>query len=340
MKRIGIVLLIITMLMTGCKSNEVIIYEDSGFVVGTFATIKILSTSKVPKTDFGDIFDRLREIEAKMTINQDVNSEVQLINASAGIKEVKVSNETYEVVKQGIYYSELTKGRFDITVGPLVKLWHIGFDTSQVPDDQAIEKAIALIDYKKVALLEENKIKLNEEGMIIDLGGIAKGYAADEVVRMLVDKGYESAIINIGGNIYCLGEKKDGKPYKIGIRDPLGAQDDYLGTISLKNKTVVSSGIYEKNFVQDNRLYHHIFDAVTGYPVENELLSVSIITDQSMKADALSTGVFVLGLEKGIEFVEEFEGVEAVFVTRSKEIYLTSGVKKIFDSVSDEYTIK
>lgn len=342
MKKIVMIWMIfILFAFTACGNRSVEKYSKEGFALGTFNSITLYSDHKVGEEVFKEVFNQLNQIETTLTINAEVNSEIQQINVAAGKEAVTVSDETFYVIKTACEYTKKTEGRFDITVGSLVKLWNIGFDTAKVPSEEAIKFSLQNIGIDSVILNEEeHTIKLEHEGMLIDLGGIAKGYAADAVAAQLKEKGYESALINLGGNVLCIGVKPDGDPFKIGIRDPFGSPTAYVGIVTVNDNSVVTSGVYERNFIENSVLYHHILDTVTGYPVNNNLESVSIITKKSIEADALSTGVFSMGLERGFEFVQKLEGVDAIFVTKDKEIILTEGAKEIFELTAKDYQIK
>ncbi|WP_422444460.1 FAD:protein FMN transferase [Thermoanaerobacterium sp. DL9XJH110] len=275
-----------------------------------------------------EAFDRINDIQKKMTVNGQ-DSEVIEINKKAGIGFQKVSPDTFYVIKKGLYYSEESHGRFDITIGPLVKLWGIGTDRARVPSQNEIKEALKLVNYKDVVLKEsENSVMLKRPHMAIDLGAIAKGYAADEVVRILKENGIKSAAADLGGNIYVVGKKPNGLPWKIGIQDPFEPRGNTFATVEVADKTLVTSGVYERFFEKNGKRYHHILDTSTGYPVENGLVSVTIISDSSIDADGLSTTVFALGLKEGMSFVERTPNIEAVFVTGDRRVYTSSGINR------------
>lgn len=326
---------------SACSNNATFqAYSREGFTLGTILSITIYSKEKVKDEVFTEIFEKIDEIEKKMTINAQVNSEVEQINAAAGKDFVRVSDETYNLIKESVNFTKSTEGTFDLTVGSLVKLWNIGFDDAKVPAVADIQQSLELIGVDDVTLNETDKsIKLERAGMMIDLGGIAKGYAADVAAQMLIDQGYKSALINLSSSIWCVGKKPDGKLFKVGIRDPEGAQASYIGVVSVEDNTVDTSGTYERFFEDKGITYHHILDPATGYPAENDLYSVTILTPNCTTADALSTGIFIMGLEKGYEYIEQLEGVEAIFVTRDKEIYLTEGAKDMFKLTAKGYKI-
>ena len=197
-----------------------------------------------------------------------------------------------------------------------------------------------LVDYKKLSLNKKNlTAKLEEEGMKVDLGAIAKGYAADEVARVLKESGVEHAIVNLGGNIMTLGGNPNGNPWRIGIQDPFNPRGDFLGVVFVKDQTVVTSGTYERYFEENGKKYHHILNPATGYPIENNLHSVSIITDKSIDGDGLSTAALLIGLEEGVKLIESLEHVEAIFITSDKKVYISSGLKNNFKIIKPEFKL-
>lgn len=340
-----LILLLITAFTTACTpkqsesetaTGEPISKED--ILLGT--SCKVTIYDKTSREVLDKVFDRIAEIEDKMTINKET-SEIITLNEKSGSEFVSLSPDTYEVIKRGLYYSDISKGKFDISIGPLVKLWGVGTPEARVPSQAEIDSTRPLINYKNILLDDKNtRAMLKEKGMIVDLGAIAKGYAADEVKRILLENGVKHAIINLGGNIYALGTKPDKTDWKIGIQNPFQSTGSYLGIIGVANKTVVTSGVYERYFEEDGKNYHHILDTETGYPVENSLVGVSIIADKSIDGDGLSTSVFSLGLEKGMELIESLDTVDAIFITSDSEIYLSSGLKDKFTLTDTSFEIK
>ena len=306
--------------------------------MGTVVKISLYDSSNYDILD--KCFNRVSEIESLVSINQS-GTELDEVNASAGIKPVKVTSTTYDIVEKGLEYSKLSNGDFDITIGPLVKLWSIGLEGAKVPTAEEITNTLSLIDYDSLELnKKDSTIFLKKEDMIIDLGSIAKGYAADEISRILTENKVNSAIIDLGGNIYAHGIKLTGVDWNIGIQNPFNNRGDIVGIVKVKNKTIVTSGIYERYIEKDGVKYHHLLNPHTGYPFENNIAGVSIITDKSIDADALSTTVFAKGIEEGLKFVETLPNVEAIFISKNNEVYLTSGVKDIFTLKNEDFTLK
>lgn len=338
--KILLIFSLISAFLVGCSSKEQSQppMTKSNFILGTVVDITLYDHQDEKTID--EAFDRIREIEEKMTINSENPSQITKLNNASGSGEVELSKDTFYVLEKGKYYSQLSGGEFDITIGPIVKLWNIGTDYAAVPDPNALTEKLKLVDYNKLALNSEKQTaKLEASGMIVDLGAIAKGYAADEVASILRKRGVEHAIINLGGNILTVGNNINGNLWKIGIQDPYHPRNDYVGIVEVKDKTVVTSGIYERYFEQDGKRYHHILEPKTGYPADNGLAGVSIITDHSIDGDGLSTSTFILGLDKGMELIESLSGVEAIFITTDKKIYMSKGLKGIFTLMSSEYTL-
>lgn len=326
------------LLLSGCSKNNLSEpVAKTEFVLGTVCTITLYD--KAPDEAFEKSFKRLKEIEDKMTINA-ANSEVDSVNNASGSGYVKVSDDTYYVIKEGFDYSKLSGGIFDISVGPLVKLWNIGTDKARVPTQEEINTKLPLVGYENILLDEnEKKIMLKDKNMLIDLGGIAKGYAADEVKRILGGYGIKNAIINLGGNVLTIGDNPQGRPWRIGIQNPDATRGDYVGTIQVTDQTVVTSGIYERYFIADGKHYHHMLSPFDGYPFDNGLASVTIITDKSIIGDAFSTSVFGKGLEKGMEYVAEQKNMEAIFITKDNKVYITPGLKNNFTIANADFKL-
>jgi thiamine biosynthesis lipoprotein len=332
----------VIILFTGCTKSQSEInqvsYNTPYFFLNSVLEINILDKDKNNEEIQKQIFEEVQRLEELMTMKSD-KSEVSAINANAGIKPVKVSADTYEVIKSGIYYSKLSNKNFDITVGPLVELWGIGTESPKVPTEEEIDKALELIDSSKLILDDaEKSVLLENQGMKIDLGAIAKGYVADKINEILIQNQVNSAIINLGGNVYIHGDKS-GEPFRIGIQNPLSQHGEFLGVYKASDKSIVTSGAYERFFEDNGVKYHHILSTKDGYPVDNELISVTIISDKSIDGDALSTSAFALGLKEGKSLIETLEGVDAIFITKDNKIYLTSGIGLSFELSNQNFEL-
>ncbi|KEJ04360.1 thiamine biosynthesis protein ApbE [Clostridium botulinum A2B7 92] len=339
-KYVTILLLCICLplVFVGCDSKSEEPVSRETYLMGTIINIK--AYGKDADKAVQSSVDKISDIENKMSLTIST-SEVNKINKNAGIAPVKVSKNTFDVVKASLIYSEKSKGSFDITVEPLVSLWGIGTDKAKIPSKDEISNALKLISYKDVIINEkESTVMLKRKGQAIDLGAIAKGYAADELKEVLLNYNVSSAFLSLGGNVYVLGNKPDKTPWKIGVQNPLEPRGDYLGIVSVSDKSVVTSGNYERFFERNGKRYHHIFDTKTGYPAEKGLISVSIISDKSIDGDALSTSVYTLGLDEGKKLIESLKDVEAVFVTNDKKVYVTSGLKDVFKLTNTDFKLQ
>lgn len=341
-KRLTISLLLIFSLtiLGGCskdnKSTEPL--SRSEVLMGTVVTVSLYDSNDEAILD--KVFNKVKDLESILSINEN-GTLVDEINEEAGIKPVKVDNDTYNIVKKGIEYSNLSNGLFDISVGPIVKLWNIGLPEARVPSQEEIDEKLPLIGYSDIEIDDTNKtIFLKRKGMIIDLGGIAKGYTADVISNILTEEGVKSAIINLGGNVFAHGSKVNGDDWKIGIQNPFTERGGIIGTITTSNKSVVTSGIYERYIEQDGVKYHHILSPFTGYPYDNEIAGITIVSDKSVDGDALSTSVFAMGVEKGMEFVNTLYGIDAIFITKDYKVYITDGLKSIFTLTNSDFTLE
>lgn len=328
--------------ITGCMRKQTfssdVPLSKQNFILGTLVNITLYDHQSEDLIE--EAFSELSKLENILSVNKS-NTLIDQINENSGVSPVEVDEETYSLIEKSLYYSELTSGAFDITIGPIVKLWNIGFPDFRVPSQSEINHALPLIDYHLITLNETNhSVYLEKAGMQLDLGAIGKGYAADKVAQMLRQRGVEHAIIDLGGNIYTLGDKPGNKLWTVGIQDPFNPRGKVLGSIAVSNKSLVTSGIYERyNTAEDGKTYHHILNPSTGYPFDNEIAGVSIISDFSTDGDALSTSTFALGVKEGLDFIESLDGIDAIFVTTDKKIYTTSGIKENFNLLNSDYSI-
>lgn len=307
------------------------------FVLGTVCTVRLVDGGT--SATLNEAFTRLRAIEDHMSANRE-DSEISRVNDKAGKEPVQVSEDTFYVISKALKYAQLTNGAFDPTVGPLVKLWNIGNGGEKVPPEKDILQAKSLINWRDLVLDENShRVFLKKPGMRIDLGAIAKGYAADELEKIMDADKVKAAIIDLGGNIFVYGSKHDKSPWRVGIQNPDSPRGDYLGIVTGAQMTVVTSGIYERFFFENGKRYHHILNTQTGFPVDNGLVSVSIVSKSSIDADALSTSLFILGIQKGMEFLRQFPDTYAVFIDKDKKVYLSQGASKVFTLLDKDYTL-
>ncbi len=254
------------------------------------------------------------------------DSDISRINHANGAY-VTVDQETIDLIQTGLTYCEQSRGAFDLTIGGVSDLWNFKENENKIlPDSEALKEAVSHVDYRKIKI-RGNQIALTDPDARLDLGGIAKGYIADQMKTYLISQGVKAAKINLGGNVLILGNQKpDHSDFKIGIQKPFDENGTPIAAVTLKNQSMVSSGIYQRYFEKNGRIYHHILDPDTGYPLENNLYAVTIISPRSVDADALSTTCMALGLEEGLKLIESIPDTEAVFITSDLKLHSTSGI--------------
>lgn len=258
-------------------------------------------------------FDEIRRLENLLSVEKE-GSDLDRLSKAAGKAWVEISPETEEVLRLSKEYSALSQGYFDVTTGPLVALWNIHNGEGHYPTSEELEGVLPLIGSDDL-LVEEGRAYLAREGMAANLGAIAKGYIADQVKQVLLAQGVEHAVLNLGRNILLIGDKEDGVNFTVGVQDPNRTEGELADVVTAADKSVVTSGIDERKFIHEGKTYHHVLDPFTGFPADTGLASVTIISDHSAQGDALSTSCLLLGQEKGMELVEQLEGVEALFIT-------------------------
>ena len=272
----------------------------------------------------------MRDFENKLNFYKE-DSEISKINKSAGKEFSKVSNDTFNIIKFSKFYSYMTKGLFDVTIAPLVKEWRINSLNPNIPSEEQIKEIIKLVNYKDIILDEVNlSVKLEKENQKIDLGGIAKGYIADKLIEFYKENSVKSAIVNLGGNIKVLGKKSKEELWNVGIYYPQKNSNSIICSLQLEDKSVVTSGGYERAFIYNNNLYHHILNPITGKPAETDLKSITIISDSSLEGDALSTPLFIMGKYKASEFMKKYN-ITGVMMTKDDEIIITKDLIKKFN---------
>ncbi len=301
--------------------------EKIGFAMDTSVRLVVFDRGSRPEVLEG-AFDILQQVDKLMNVHRE-DSELSHLNRE---KELSVSPQLYEVIERGLYFARLTDGCFDITVRPLTELWD--FKKEQVPTQQQIAQALPKVDWHNVTLGEEGRVQLHN-GASLDLGGIAKGYAADCVAAYLKDRGVQNALIDIGGNVKAIGGGKNG--FRIGLQNPAGQQGSYFATLVIREESVVSSGTYERNFTKDGSFYHHIIDPEKGRPLDNGIVASSVITQSGIDADALSTALMVMGPEEGIRLAQTLPGVECVLVDQDHRLFLTEGLQQRLHITLDTY---
>ncbi|MBS4199389.1 FAD:protein FMN transferase [Bacillus sp. FJAT-49732] len=333
-------IVISVILLSGCgQSHQPKVlsspYKETEFLMGTVVTIRIYDEGKEEVLEHA--FKRIKSLADQITVNEQ-GSEIDNINKNAGIQAVKVSEDINKLIAAGKEYSEKADGTFDISIGPLTSLWHIGFPDARKPNDTEIESVLPLISFNDIELnTDEKTVLLKKKGMQLDLGAIAKGFITDEVAKVLIQHDVETAIIDLGGNIYVMGKNPSGIEWTVGIQDPFSPRGEIVGKINESNKSIVTSGIYERFLEVDGMKYHHLLNPKDGYPFQNDVAGVSIITDLSIDGDALSTIVFSKGIKEGMKFIEGIKGAEAIFISTEKKIFTTTGLKNNFELTNDAF---
>ena len=318
---INIISICLVVVLTGCKYNtKDTVHAAEGFYFDTFISVKLYGcgSEELAKeaVELCGYYEQIFSRTLEDSILYEANSTGKLT------VENEAEQELYLLIKESIAYSEITKGGLDITIKPLSQLWNFG-DNDKVPDEDAIKEALKKVNYEQL-IIEEKEIDFNEAE--IDCGAIAKGYVADQIKNFLLDNGITSAIINLGGNVQCIGKKPTGEDFIIGVKKPF-SEEVMLG-LAIDNYSVVTSGVYERYFEVDEIKYHHILNPKTGMPCDNGLLSVTIIAESSFTCDALSTGCFVMGLEDAMETINGMDDVYGIFIDENYNIFYTEGAQE------------
>ncbi len=261
-------------------------------------------------------------------------SDVGRINASAGKVQEKISKETFCVAKSALEFTRLSDGLFNAAIGPLVDLWDYKHSTKP-PSKEKIVQVLSLINAEDFEINSAQMTAgLKRKGQSIDFGGIGKGFASDRFIKIFTDYGITSAFSNIGGNVSTLGSKPDGKAWRVGIKHP--RQDGLIGAVAVNGKAVVTSGDYERFFIDNlGRRFCHILNPLTGYPARSGLISATVIADSAMTADALSTALFVAGIEKGLEIIKKCDDVQVILIDDILTIYVSKELNQKFDTITD-----
>jgi thiamine biosynthesis lipoprotein len=311
--------------------------------LGTIVTITIYDDPN-PRY-FDEAFALVDEVYHLMSLQLE-DSELVRLNDAAGVEPVEVSQMTMDVLQAAVQIAEESGGRFTPMIEPVVAMWDIGGANPRVPSQEELDSALPLVDIGYLELYpsddpdrEPHRAYISREGAGVDLGGIAKGYAADVVSRYLKSRGVGQAILDFGGNILTIGRKSEERPWIIGLQRPDMRRGVYLGTVPAEDVSVVTSGVYERYFEEGGVHYHHLLNPDTGYPVENGLEGVVILSDVSMTADGFSTAVFGLGLEAGLALANSRDDIEAIFITADRKVYPSDGIRADFELLDEEYEL-
>jgi len=311
------------------------IYAYSAVLMGSPILLKLFEHNESLASR---VFRLIKQQENIFTVNRP-HSEVMAVNHAAGSHPVEVSQPVYELIKRAKAVSLLDGSLFNFTIGPLVKRWKIGFNGHSVPAASDLQSLLGLTNPRDVVLDDAARsVFLQHAGMEIDLGAIAKGYIADVVRDFLLAEQVPQGLINLGGNVQTLGASGQ-EGWGIGLKKPFAAEDALLGVIHVSNKSVVTSGIYERYFELDGRRYHHILDPKTGYPLDNELQSVTVISEDSIDGDIYTTLLYGMGIEKSLEYLQDLAHIEAIFVTKQQQIVCSSQRQFGFTLLDNSYQL-
>lgn len=314
-------------LLPACKPAESKVSE-SVFAMDTYMQLDVYGTRECLeklKTEINRLDGLLSPI--------DENSDIYRVNQGGT---AEVSSDTKRLVKRSLELCEQTNGNLDITVYPIVEKWGFISKNYAIPSKDELNALIKNTGYGRV---KADDIKITVPvGFKLDLGAVAKGYAADRSKEILNDAGVDSALLNLGGTVLAHGKKPDGENWKVGVTDP-GNPDEYMGVIECADKTVVTSGNYERYFEQNGKRYCHIIDPKTGYPADNGVTSVTVISDDGTKNDALSTALFVMGVDKAKEYIKTNGGFDCIILTEDNKAYITEGLRDSFSLKNSDYEI-
>jgi len=324
------------------------VYKESRPVMDTFTTITVISPSKDKAKEAIDAgFAEIEKLD-KFLNNFEPESEISTISKFAGIKPVHVSLETLDLMQKTIGISKMTDGAFDPTVEPVYKLWKFSGRPANpsMPSKDTIGNALKLVDYRKIKIVSAaSEIYLEEKGMEIDLGGIAKGYAADKAIEAIKAKGIKAALVAIAGDIRGYGLNASGNAWKVGIQNPRTDNpdsekpwEDIFATLNLRDSAVSTAGDYQRFFIRDGKRYHHIIDPATGYPSESGLISVSVIAPEGYISDGIDTAILILGVKKGMKILES-KNLDGILVDSQKRVFITKNLKGKLEILNKGYQL-
>lgn len=317
MKRCGVFYSLVFIFITGCANQP--LYKETRIVMDTFGEISCYGPSKADAVKAMDAaFKEMERIEHVFSkFNKD--SEISRINSQAGAEDVITNPEVLKLIQDSIYYSNISEGSFDITVGPLMQIWGFVHKNNSIPDRQTIEGTLRHVGYKKISIDPEKlSIRFLDKETRIDLGAIAKGYAVDRAKDVLISHGIKNALVNLGGNIFALGQAPGRISWNIGVEDPRN-KARLLWRLRLKDRAVSTSGNYERFFILNGKRYSHIINPITGQPCQG-IISVTVVTDSAESCDALSTAIFVMGEEKGLKLARSIKDIQVLILKEDGKI--------------------
>ncbi len=331
-RKILLPVLLAGFLFASCGEGKPV--SRTGFQLDTVVTVTVYEPEQEPLLH--DCMKLCEEYERKFSRTLP-ESEISRLNSGELADEAgyaALSEETVELLSEGRHYSELSDGAFDLTIGAVTPLWNFTSEPHEVPDAAAVEAAVSRVGWEKTEISGQKF--LLPSGMAIDCGAIAKGYIADRIKDYLKAEGVERALINLGGNVLCIGSRSAQRPFRVGVRRPFGGADDSVLTLEITDQSVVTSGIYERCFTKNGEFYHHILDPSTGFPTQSDLSAVTVISDTSVQGDALSTACMVLGLEKGMALIDSLPDVDAIFIERDGTLHFSADFSVKYELVPEK----
>lgn len=319
---------VLVCLLGGCKtfsgSREPV--RKSGFLLDTYVAVTVYDEKEEHLVD--EALKLCQDYEQQLSRTLEGSEIYALNHREKGVNACEVSASTAELLTKGLDYAKVSDGAFDITIEPLSSLWNFTGEEKVIPDAEKLSEAAEKVDFRQVSV-EGNRVLFQSEETTLELGAIAKGYIADQMKAYLTENGVKSGIIDLGGNILCIGSKPDKTPFKIGLQKPFADRSETIAVLNIQDQSVVTSGVYERHFILDGVNYHHILNPKTGYPYDNGLISVTIVSDKSVDGDGLSTTCFSLGLEKGLKLVNSLDGVYGYFITSDDQVIYSEGAKAL-----------
>jgi thiamine biosynthesis lipoprotein len=322
-----IFLIILCSLLLSCETKETKIVKRTQFIMGTLVEITVRATDNdLAHKAIDKSFDEMSRLEKIMSTRLP-ESELSKLNLSTGNEnKITVSSDLLKVIQLGVHWGDFSNGAIDISIGPAVTLWKFNSESPALPDPEKLKTAVDLIDYQNISI-DRNSISLKNAGMSLHLGALGKGYAVDRAVDFLKSSGIKNGLVNAGGDLMAFGSGQEGKPWRIGLQHPR-KPEAMIASLDLADKAVATSGDYQRYFIRDGKRYHHILNPKDGEPAEN-VMSATVIADTVADADALSTALFVLGPEKGINLIDSLDGVEGMVITKSGSAFFTSGFNNL-----------
>jgi thiamine biosynthesis lipoprotein len=323
-------LLAATLLVASCSDrNSSGIYKSSRVLMGTFVEVTLSGQGEKSKSAAEAIFDEIKRIEDLTSFHKP--SDLTKVNSHAGQGSFKPEPELFKLIAKSIEFAEKSHGAFDPTIGPVCNLWQFsGGGEPRLPEKAEIVGALTKVGWRMVKIDPgAGTVRLPEPGMALDLGGIAKGYALDRAAAVIKKLGVTSALVNLGGDVLAIGERAPGKPWRVGVQDPRDPKG-IVAVAAVKDKVVVTSGDYERFFIQNNKRYHHLLDPSTGYPAD-KLQSVTLLAPDGTTAEAVSVSVFVMGAQQGLKYLESFPGMDGFVIDSTGKISATPGAQSAFE---------